>query len=281
MEKHLGPAFAAASGFTNQGEGKGSVAIANLIKGKTRTPDVFISADPSVNALLQGASNGNYVSWWAPFARTTMVIGWSPQGRFASAFEDAKAGKHTWESVLDQPGFRLGRTDPALDPKGYRTIWLFQLDAQRTGDENEVQRILGAPDNPDQIFPEEQLVARLQAGQLDAGVFYQIEAVEAKLPYLELPAEINQGEPAMAAHYATVSYTDKSGATYHGSPILYTVTIPSTSRDLPGAESFVQFLLGEAGQKLMTQEGLLSTPPVLSGDPSAVPPPLQPLVKAS
>ncbi|HEX5416543.1 MAG TPA: extracellular solute-binding protein, partial [Chloroflexota bacterium] len=266
---------------TFQGEGKGSVAIANLIKGKARTPDIFISADPAVNAMLQGPSNGNYVSWWVPFARTALVIGWSPKSSFASAFEDAKAGKRTWESVLEEPGFRLGRTDPALDPKGYRTIMMFQLDEARTGEKGEAQRILGSPDNAAQIFPEEQLVARLQAGQLDVGVFYQIEAVEAQLPFLDLPAEVNQGDPAQAAHYATASYTDKKGTTYQGSPVLYTVTIPSTAKNQPGAEAFVQYLFGEEGQKLLIQEGLLSAAPVVSGDPKAVPDALQTIVKAS
>ena len=33
FERRLGPAFQSATGFTFQGEGKGSVAIANLIKG--------------------------------------------------------------------------------------------------------------------------------------------------------------------------------------------------------------------------------------------------------
>src|SRR5438105_9444210 len=89
FEKKIGPAFAAATGFEFQGEGKGSVAIANLIKGEVRTPDVFVSADPTVNVSLQGPANGDYVRWWAPFARTEMVIGWSPKSRFKEAFESA------------------------------------------------------------------------------------------------------------------------------------------------------------------------------------------------
>lgn len=280
LEKHVSTAYNQATGFTFQGEGKGSVAAANLIKGKTRTPDIFISADPSVNNSLQGQANGSYVSWWVPFARTTMVVGWSPKSKFAVAFDDAKSGKRTWESVLEEPGFRLGRTDPELDPKGYRTLMLFQLDEKRTGEAGEAQKILGTSDNPDQVFPEEQLVARLQSGQLDAGIFYRIEAVEAGLPYLELPPEINQGDPARTSVYAAATYTDKKGKQYTGSPILYTVTIPSTARNLDGATAFVQFLLSDSGQKLLTDEGLLPAPPVVSGDPGAVPSTLKTLVKA-
>src|SRR5260370_23099982 len=172
FEKRLGRAFEAAPGFTFQGEGKGSVAIANLIKGKVKTPDVFISADPTVDASLQGESNGNYVSWWAPFARTEMVIGWSPKSKFRKDFEEAQAGKRTWESVLEQPGIRLGRTDPELDPKGYRTLFLFQLDEQRTGEHGEAQRILGPPYNPAQIFPYQQLAAPLHITPLHPPLSY-------------------------------------------------------------------------------------------------------------
>lgn len=279
FEKKVGPAFTTASGFTYQGEGKGSVAIANLIKDKVRTPDVFVSADPTVNLTLQGAANGNYVSWWANFARTEMVVGWSPQSKFASDFESAKSGKRTWESVLEQPGLKLGRTDPELDPKGYRTLFLFQLDEQRTAESGEAQKILGPAASTAQIFPEEQLVARLQAGDLDAGVFYTIEAVEANVPYLTLPTAINQGDPAQANHYASVSYTNKKGQVFKGSPILYTATIPSTSKNTQGAESFVQYLLSKDGQAQLAKEGLLSTPPVVDGDRTELPDDLKAFVK--
>jgi len=271
FEKKVGPAFDAATGFTFQGEGKGSVAIVNLIKGKVRAPDIFVSADPSVNKTLQGANNGDYVSWWVPFARTELVVAWSPQSRFASDFQAAKSGARTWESVLGEPGLRLGRTDPQLDPKGYRSLWLFQLDEQRTGDTREAKKILGDPENPSQIFPEEQLVARLQAGQLDAGIFYTIEAVEANLPYIKLPVSINQGDPAMAAQYATMTFTNRQGKTFIGSPILYTVTIVSTVKNAQGAEAFIQYLLSKEGQAQLSREGLFSTPPTVQGNASALP----------
>lgn len=94
-------------------------------------------------------------------------------------FQAAKVGKRSFESVLTQPGLRFGRADPELGTKGYRTIFTFDLDAKRTGDPTLPQKILGGPDNSSQLFPEEQMVARLQAGELDSGAFYKVEAVEA------------------------------------------------------------------------------------------------------
>jgi molybdate/tungstate transport system substrate-binding protein len=280
FERRLGPGFEGATGFSFQGEGKGSIAIANLIRDKVRRPDVFVSADPVANQALQGAANGDYVSWWIPFVRTELVVGWSPKSSFASDFEAARNGKRTWESVLEQPGLKLGRTDPELDPKGYRTLFLLQLDEQRIGQAGLSQKILGASGNPAQIFPEEQLVARLQSGQLDAGFFYTVEAVEAELPYLHLPAEVNQGDPGQAARYATATYTNKKGQTFKGSPVLYTVTIPSTVRNARGAAAFIQYLLSRSGQSQLTQAGLPSVPAQVEGDPGALPAALKPLIKS-
>jgi molybdate/tungstate transport system substrate-binding protein len=279
FERRVGPGFEGATGFSFQGEGKGSIAIANLIRDKVRRPDVFVSADLAANQALQGSANGDYVAWWIPFARSELVVGWSPKSSFASDFEAARSGKRTWESVLEQPGLKLGRTDPELDPKGYRTLFLFQLDEQRTGQAGLSQKILGASGNPAQIFPEEQLVARLQAGQLDVGFFYTVEAVEAELPYLRLPAEVNQGDPAQAARYATVAYTNKKGQTFKGSPVLYTVTIPSTVRNGQGAAAFVQYLLSRPGQSQLAQAGLPSVQAQVEGDPGALPASLKPLIK--
>ncbi len=120
MEKDLGPAFARATGYPYRGEGKGSVALANMIKDKLRTPDVFISADPKVNDLLAGPENGNLVRWYAVILGNEMVLAYNPTSRFAGRLEQAKAGKLPLYEILELKGFRLGRTDPGLDPKGYR-----------------------------------------------------------------------------------------------------------------------------------------------------------------
>jgi molybdate/tungstate transport system substrate-binding protein len=279
LERRVSPAFGKATGYTFQGEGKGSIALANLIKAKVRQPDVFVSADVSVNKTLQGPANGDYVRWWAPLALTELVIAWSPKSRFAADFQATRDGKRSFESVLTQPGLRFGRADPELGPKGYRTMFVFDLDAKRIGDPTLPRKILGGPDNSSQLFPEEQMVARLQAGELDAGAFYKVEAVEAGLPYLGLPKEINQGDVTLAAQYATVTYTTKKGSTYTGAPIIYTITIPSTVRNPAGAQAFVRYLLGPDGQAMLVAQGLTATPPVVAGDPAAVPPDLRSLIK--
>jgi molybdate/tungstate transport system substrate-binding protein len=279
MEKGIGPAFQKESGVAYQGQGAGSVALANAIHDKTKTGDVFISADPAVNRTLMGADRGDWVSWYVVFARTSMVIGYSAKSKFAADFEKVKNGTMPWYQVLEEPGLRLGRTDPNLDPKGYRTLFLFELAQDFYKAPDLGQKIVGVDANPDQIFPEETLETRLESGALDAGIFYLNEAVEKKLPYISLPDEINLSNPDLAAAYAKVSFTNAKGQAFKGGPIVYTATVLNRAKDAPDATTFVVYLLSAAGQGIMKDHGLLSTPALAGGDKATLPTSVQPLVK--
>ena len=119
MERGIGPAFEAAAGETFRGYGGGSNGLANQIKGKLRRGDVFVSANPAVNDALTGSANGDWESWYVNFAQSPLVIGYNPSSRFAEALRTKP-----WQEVLREPGIRIGRTDPKLDPKGALTVQL-------------------------------------------------------------------------------------------------------------------------------------------------------------
>ncbi len=241
MEQSLGPAFDRASGDHFQGYAGGSVALANEVKGRLVRADIFISAEPSVNQGLTGRGNGNWVSWYATFAQAPLVLGYNPKSQFANLFRT-----EPWYQVLKTPGLLLGRTDPTLDPKGVLTIDVVEREAALLGQPGLVSQILGPAENPAQIFPEQELVGRLLAGQLDAGFFYQNEAVQAKIPYVTLPAAVD-----LAARY--------------------TVTELRGAPDPAAAAAFITFLYSARGQALMRASGLTPLTPSLSGAPSAVP----------
>ncbi|HEY5104996.1 MAG TPA: substrate-binding domain-containing protein, partial [Acidimicrobiales bacterium] len=117
MQQQLGPAFQKATGYTVSGFSAGSTALASEIKGGTEVGDVFISASPSVNATLQGASNGNWVSSYSEFGFSRLVLGYNPKSKFAKLLRTK-----SWYNVVDMPGFLLGRTDPVTDPKGVLVV---------------------------------------------------------------------------------------------------------------------------------------------------------------
>jgi len=248
MEHGVGPAFDKASGDTFQGYAGGSSGLANQIKGKLRQGDVFVSASLKVNDGLIGAANGDWVSWYITFAQSPVVIGYNASSKFAA---DLKS--KPWYQVLQEPGIKIGRTDPKLDPKGALTVTLMQQAETFYKSPGLAEKIIGAPDNSAQVLPEETLVGRLQSGQLDVGFFYSTETADAKIPALALPPEI----------------TPKA---------VYTVTILHNAPNADGADKFVAFLLGNAGQKVMKEHGLGVQKLTSTGDTAGVPKDVQALL---
>jgi molybdate/tungstate transport system substrate-binding protein len=241
MEHGVGPAFNKATGDQFRGYAGGSVGLANQIKGKLREADVFISANPKVNSALMGAENGAWVSWYIAFAQSPLVIGYSASSKFVADFKTKP-----WYQVLMEPGIKIGRTDPKLDPKGSLTLALMNQAETFYKSPGLAQKVLGAPDNPEQVLPEETLVGRLQSGLLDAGFFYSTEAADARIPALSLPPAI----------------TPKA---------VYTVTILRNAPNPAGAERFVAFLLGGDGRELLKEHGLTLQRLAVAGDANAVP----------
>lgn len=273
MENGLGPAFSKATGYEYQGEAQGSLAAARMIRDRLRSPDVFISADPSVNeSVLMGSSNKNLVTWFLTLASSQLVLAYNPESKFAAKFQAASAGTIPWYEVLKTPGLRFGRGDPRIDPKGYRTLFLFDL-ASKHYQLPELPGLLGDPINPAQVFPEIVLLARVQSGQFDAGVFYKHEVVAHKLPFVSFPPEINLGDSKFSAFYAQASYTSPSGEYVSGAPILFTITIPKTVRNKAAAEAFVRFLL--SSNDLLKEFGFGTVDHRVGGDAMQVPPELR------
>ncbi|MDE2167630.1 MAG: extracellular solute-binding protein [Alphaproteobacteria bacterium] len=248
MERSVGSAFDKASGDHVRGYAGGSKLLANQIKGKLRQADVFISAVPKVNSGLMGAANGNWVSWYVTFAQSPLVIGYNPSSRFAAAFKSKP-----WYEVLSEPGIKIGRTDPKLDPKGALTLTLMKRAETFYKSPGLSQRVLGAPENPAQVLPEETLVGRLQSGQLDAGFFYSTETSDAKIPAIALP-------PALKAK------------------AVYTITVVRDASNPAAAQRFVSFLLSAPGRRLLKAHGLAVQKPKLTGPASAVPAGIKPLI---
>jgi molybdate/tungstate transport system substrate-binding protein len=242
MEHGIGPAFDQADGGDFRGYTGGSNKLAQEIKGKLVPGDVFISANPKVNADLMGAANGAWVDWYVTFAQSPLVIGYNPSSRFA-----ADLRSKPWYEVLQEPGIRIGRTDPKLDPKGKLTLELLKKAAVVYKIPDLSKTVLGAPENPAQVLPEESLVGRLQSGQIDVGFFYSTETTDLKIPAITLASET-----ALSAHY--------------------TVTVLNNAPHAAGAARFVAFLLGPDGTAILRAHGLDVLPPKLSGDSAKVPP---------
>ena len=211
-------------GIDFQGEPGGSKALANLIAAGLRSPDAFIYVDPRLIDTL-----GDRVETARAFASTTLGIAWSRNSRYAALFDRVARGDLSLERALETPDLRIGRTDPQLDPKGRYTVatmsaWL--------GEARE-RRLLGADENPSQIFPEQDLLARVDTGQADAGFFYRTEAVARGYPFVALPS----------------SAARSSG-------IIYTLAIMKNAKHPREARTFADFILTGPGRAILQRAGL-------------------------
>lgn len=241
MEHDLGPKFSAATDYRYQGVGGGSTELANQIKGKVRRADVFVSANPNVNNSLEGAANGGWVSWYATFGSAPVVIAYNPYSRFA-----AELKAKPWYQVITEPGFRLGRTDPKLDPKGELSVQALHQASQIYKDPG----LASSVEKSSQVFPEQELDGRLESGQLDAAFFYSNEAIEQHVPTVDL------GAVRVAAHF--------------------TVTVLNHAANPAGATAFVHYLLGDQGRASLIAHDVTLSSPTVSGDAAAVPAALRP-----
>lgn len=234
MQEDIGPAFHKATGYTLVGIANGSSALASEIQGGTEVGDVFISASPSADQTLQGAANGNWVTTYTKFATSRLVLGFNPSSPFAKALET-----EPWYDVVTRKGFLLGRTDPATDPKGVLAVDALEGVALSYG----VPALDAIAASTSNVYDETSLVGELQAGQLDAGFFYAVEAA--------------------AAHLKTVPLV---GTDLYGE---YTVALLKHAPHRAAAKAFIAFLLGKQGQKILGANGVQPLKSVQTFGPSS------------
>jgi molybdate/tungstate transport system substrate-binding protein len=238
MTKSVGPAFHAATGYTLVDTSHGSGTLAANIKDKVAVADVFVSASPADDALLEGAANGDWVSWYASFAASPEVLGYYPKSKFAKDLQTMP-----WYKVITMPGFRLGRTNPTQDPGGV-------LAAEALNETAAAQHLPAlktlATETSDEYAenPEE---ADIQTGALDAAFMYEADANSQASPFVKL-----------------------TGVTLAGN---YTIALINKAPHLAAAEAFIKFLLGPSGQSEMRADQFEIVSPAKvsgSGVPSAL-----------
>jgi len=218
-----------AQGIDFQGEPGGSKELTNLILAGVRSPDVFICVDPKLVSKL-----GDRVASATTFAETSLGVAWAPNSKYANLFDRVVSGAIPLERALSTPGLRIGRTDPQLDPKGAYTVEGVTMWLGRDGE----HRLLGDDENPSQIFPEQDLLARVDTGQADVGFFYRTEAIARGYRFVPLP-----GNAAL---------TDR---------ITYTLAVMKAAAHPAAAKAFADFILTGEGRAILERAGLTYLPP--------------------
>ena len=238
MQKAIIPGFHSSTGSTEVDFSAGSSVLAADIKGKIKEADVFVSASKTADESLMGAANGNWVSWYATFASSKLVLGYNTRSTFAA---DLKT--RPWYDVVTEKGFRLGLTPPATDPKGVLAVEALET----TATAKKLPALKTLATDPKNQFPETTLVAELESGQLDAGFFYLAEANSADLPTVPLTGVDLEAK--------------------------YTISVLNGAPNPTGAAAFVAYLLGPDGRAAMSRYGFVLASPITvtgTGVPAAL-----------
>lgn len=248
MHGGVAPTMARDFGLRIEGRAQGALGLAHMIMAGTIRPDVFISITRGPMDLVLRAGHAQEAF---AVASTELVLAYSPRTPMAAAFARAGYGHHKpWWRVLEEPGVRFGRTDPQTDPQGLNVLFAMDLAERYYHAPGLARRVLGPVINDRQIFPEPEVMARLQGGQLDASFAYKPQPAGLGLPYLTLPPSINLGDAAYEKSYEAVSLRLK-GRVQRPSPLVFYAAVLQGSGNATAGRRFIAWLRAPAGQTVL------------------------------
>jgi molybdate/tungstate transport system substrate-binding protein len=211
----------------------GSAEAARLVAEGAKDPDLVSLADV---ALFEGPLHPD---WLAEFATNALVVAYDPDSPGGRAVADA--GPDGWYRPLLEGSVRFGRTDPDLDPLGYRTLFALELASDHYGTDADLR---AAVPERDQLYPETQLLGGFETGAIEAAVVYRNMAVARGYEFLDLPAAVDLSDPSRASAYAEATYTLPGGRTVRGGPISYGSTVRRTEPRGAVVETFRRHVTG-------------------------------------
>lgn len=245
--------FAAREGVRPEQESAGSLETARKLTELGKIPDLIALADAEVfpRYLVPEFMDG-----YVEFARNRMVLAYTDRSRFA-----AEMGPDSWWRIVLRPGVETGRSDPQLDPNGYRTMMVWQLAERHYGEPGLAARLEAASPLRNVRPKEADLVGLLQAGEFDYIWSYESIARAIGLRYVELPKAIDLSPPDSADSYARASITVRGAragdsVTFRGAPIVYAFAVPRAAPHPGLAARFAAFLLSDEGRAILRREGL-------------------------
>ena len=235
---------------TVKAEAAGSRTCARKISDLNRQCDVMASADYKV---VQSLLMPEHADFNIRFATNEMVIAFTKQSALGN---DITADN--WHKILFADSVLFGRSDPNMDPCGYRTLMLFQLAEKYYKSPALAEKLT---EKTKYIRPKEtDLLALLEAGEIDYLFIYRSVAQQHGLKILTLPDQINLKAPHFANFYrsAKVKLTGNEPGQFiirKGEPMIYSVTIPKNAQNKKYAEKWVEFLLSPKGRSIIEKQG--------------------------
>lgn len=259
-------------------ETAGSVKIVRMITELHKECDVVMLADYRLIPLYL---EPRYAKWYAIFTANRMVLAFTSKSKLASYLE-----KHPdkWYVVLEAPGVRFAFSNPNKDPCGYRAVGVIALASLYYHNEsilrslllknlNGVKAVFGngtvsvyiypsiAPTNNKIVIRPKsiELLALLESHDIDYAFLYRNEVVEQHLKYIELPPQINLGNPSLDSYYRKAVVHILCGTDFEKAipmkSIAYGLTVLNNAPHPSEAMLFAKFVLGQKGRSVLEAGG--------------------------
>ncbi len=252
-------------------EPAGSLVCARKITELKKPCDIIASSDYFViNELLMP----EYATWGIRFATNEIVIAFQEKAKYSEEIDPTN-----WMDILLRQDVSFGRSDPDSDPCGYRTAMMLLLAGKHYGRPSLAKELLSK--DMEFIRPKEvDLVGLIEANAVDYMFQYKSVAIQHDLKFIELPDEINLGDPEKNNIYNSVSYdvsgsTPGSKMTVKGEYINYSLSVLSNSENKDEAIDFVSFLLSKEGMEIFRSNGQDPIIPFSTDQPDLIPEKLQ------
>lgn len=233
-------------------EGHGSRTCARHISDLGKVVDVMGSAD---SAVIRNLLMPDHADFCIDFTTNEMAIMYSEKSKYAKEMT-----KDNWYQILLKPDVQYGHSDPNADPCGYRALLTWQL-AEKHYKVKDLYKTLRDKMPKKNIRPKEtDLIAMLEAGEIDYLFIYRSVAEQHKAHYVLLPEEVSLKSSAHADFYksATLEISGKKPGetiTKKGAPMVYGITIPKNAAHPELAAKFIDYIFSAEGQEIMKSQG--------------------------
>jgi len=244
----------------------GSVQCVSKITEARKIPDVLAVADWTLIKNMPLI----YQHYYIKFAVNQMVLAF-----INDTAQDAIINKNNFYNILRSSGF--GISNPNLDPCGYRSLIVLQLAEFAYNDSLILDNLvlshttvteltldgnstIYTPENlnPDNFITirdkSVDLITMVKEGSLPYAFEYRSVAVQHGLDYIELDDMIDLSNANNDDFYRRVKVVRKSGVS-EGKSITYGITIPNNANEFDLAALFVEFVINEIGDFILSISG--------------------------
>jgi len=249
-------------------ESYGSRTAARQVSDLKREVDIVASADSDV---IRQLLYPEYAKYCIDFTTNEMVIVYSEQSKYKDEINALN-----WYDVFMREGVEYGHSDPNSDPCGYRAILTVKL-AENFYKKEGLFKTFKDNTKGRNIRPKEvDLLAMIEAGELDYLFIYRSVAEQHGMNYIVLPPQINLVSADYADLYSKVSIdiTGKKPGEFiikAGTPMVYGITIPNSVKHESLAVRFIDFILSKSGRGIMKTNGQPVLSPPRVDNPESLP----------